>query len=199
MFKFTDILKNYLTRDAVKNLAKKIGASDKETELAIETVNTLVLAFLSKKTILLQNATTLAKVLDRNHDGAIADDIKTFVKNLAQGKIDAEEGIEIVEDIFTDHRQEVLQLVCSATGLTANAATTVLLAITPLVVKTVVDEQKKGNWTLKDLGSKLGDGAKMANNQLSNKLLQILDKDNNGKIADDLWRSTKGLFQKVVA
>jgi hypothetical protein len=199
MFPFTDILKNYLTRDAVKSLAKKIGASDKETEWAIETVNTLVLAFLSKKTLVLQNATILSKVLDRNDDGAIADDIKRFVENLAQGKIDTEEGKEIVEDIFTDHRQEVLQLICSATGLTANAATTVLLTITPLVVKTVAEEQKKGNWTVKDLGSKLGDVTKIANNALSKKLLQILDKDNNGKITDDLWRGAKGLFQKVVA
>lgn len=199
MFQFTDILKNYLTRDAVKSLAKKIGASDKETEWAIETVNTLVLAFLSKKTVVLQNATTLSKVLDRNDDGAIADDIKRFVENLAQGKIDTEEGKEIVEDIFTDHRQEVLQLICSATGLTANAATTVLLTITPLVVKTVAEEQKKGNWTLKDLGGKLGDVTKIANNALSKKLLQVLDKDNNGKITDDLWRGAKGLFQKVVA
>jgi hypothetical protein len=199
MFQFTDILKNYLTRDAVKSLAKKIGASDKETEWAIETVNTLVLAFLSKKTVVLQNATTLSKVLDRNEDGAIADDIKRFVENLAQGKIDTEEGKEIVEDIFTDHRQEVLQLICSVTGLTANAATTVLLTITPLVVKTVAEEQKKGNWTLKDLGSKLGDVTKIANNALSKKLLQVLDKDNNGKITDDLWRGAKGLFQKVVA
>jgi hypothetical protein len=199
MFQFTDILKNYLTRDAVKSLAKKIGASDKETEWAIETVNTLVLAFLSKKTVVLQNATTLSKVLDRNDDGAIADDIKRFVENLAQGKIDTEEGKEIVEDIFTDHRQEVLQLICSATGLTANAATTVLLTITPLVVKTVAEEQKKGNWTVKDLGSKLSDVTKIANNALSKKLLQVLDKDNNGKITDDLWRGAKGLFQKVVA
>ncbi len=199
MFQFTDILKNYLTRDAVKSLATKIGASDKETEWAIETVNTLVLAFLSKKTLALQNATALSKVLDRNHDGAIADDIKTFVENLAQGKIDVEEGKEIVEDIFTDHRQEVLQLVCTATGLTVNAATTVLLTITPLVVKTIAEEQKKGNWTVKDLGSKLGEVTKISNNALSKKLLQILDKDNNGKVTDDLWRGAKGLFQKVVA
>jgi hypothetical protein len=197
MFQFTDILKNYLTRDAVRSLAKKIGASDKETEWAIETANALVISFLARKTSVVQNSVALSVVLDRNHDGAIADDITLFVENLSEGKIDTAEGKEIVEDIFTDHRSEALELLCSATGLTLNAATMVLITIAPLVVKTIAEEQQKRHWTLKELSGKLGEATKSANNSLSNKLLQMFDKDNNGKISDDIWRAAKGLFKKV--
>ena len=199
MFQFTDILKNYLTRDAVKSLAKKIGASDKETEWAIEATNALVISFLARKTSIVQNSVALSVVLDRNHDGAISDDITLFVENLSEGKINTEEGKEIVADIFTDHRSEVLELLCSATGLTLNAATMVLITIAPLVVKTIAEEQQKRHWTLKELSGKLGEATKSANNTLSNKLLQIFDKDNNGKISDDIWRAAKGLFKKNIA
>jgi hypothetical protein len=199
MFAFTDILKNYLTRDAVKSLAKKIGASDKETEWAIEAANALIVSFLARKTSIIQNTAALSTVLDRNHDGAITDDITQFVENLSEGKINTDEGKEIVADIFTDHRSEALELLCSATGLTINAATTVLITIAPLVVKTIAEEQKKRQWSLKELSSQLGNATKSANNTLSNKLLQVFDKDNNGKISDDIWRSAKGLFKKVVA
>jgi Asp-tRNA(Asn)/Glu-tRNA(Gln) amidotransferase B subunit len=197
MFQFTDILKNYLTRDAVRSLAKKIGASDKETEWAIETANALVISFLARKTSVVQNSVALSVVLDRNHDGAIADDITLFVENLSEGKIDTAEGKEIVEESFTDHRSEALELLCSATGLTLNAATMVLITIAPLVVKTIAEEQQKRHWTLKELSGKLGEATKSANNSLSNKLLQMFDKDNNGKISDDIWRAAKGLFKKV--
>jgi hypothetical protein len=197
MFNFTDILKKFLNKETVKALAAKIGASDKETEWAIETANALVVAFLAKKAATMQQVSTLSVVLDRNKDGAIADDIQDFVANLAHGKIDTEEGKEVIEEIFTDHKTEVLQLLCTATGLTANAATTVLMAIAPLVVKAVSEEQQKHKWTLKELGSQLTNVTKSANNSLSNKLLQVFDKDNNGKITDDFWRSAKGLFARA--
>jgi hypothetical protein len=197
MFNFTDILKKFLNKETVKALAAKIGASDKETEWAIETANALVVAFLAKKAATMQQVSTLSVVLDRNKDGAIADDIQDFVTNLAHGKIDTEEGKEVIEEIFTDHKTEVLQLLCTATGLTANAATTVLMAIAPLVVKAVSEEQQKHKWTMKELGAQLAGVTKSANNSLSNKLLQIFDKDNNGKITDDFWRSAKGLFARA--
>jgi hypothetical protein len=197
MFNFTDILKKFLNKETVKALAAKIGASDKETEWAIETANALVVAFLAKKAATMQQVSTLSVVLDRNKDGAIADDIQDFVTNLAHGKIDTEEGKEVIEELFTDHKTEVLQLLCTATGLTANAATTVLMAIAPLVVKAVSEEQQKHKWTLKELGSQLTNVTKSANNSLSNKLLQVFDKDNNGKITDDFWRSAKGLFARA--
>ncbi len=197
MFNFTDILKTVLNKETVKSLATKIGASDKETEWAIETANALVVAFLAKKAATLQQVSALSVVLDRNKDGEIADDIQDFVANLAHGKIDTEEGKEVIEEIFTDHKTEVLQLLCTATGLTANAATTILMAIAPLVVKAVSEEQKKHKWTLKELGSQLTSVTKSANNSLSNKILQIFDKDNNGKITDDFWRSAKGLFARA--
>jgi hypothetical protein len=197
MFNFTDILKKFLNKETVKSLAAKIGASDKETEWAIETANALVVAFLAKKAATMQQVSTLSVVLDRNKDGAIADDIQDFVTNLAHGKIDTEEGKEVIEEIFTDHKTEVLQLLCTATGLTANAATTVLMAIAPLVVKAVSEEQQKHKWTMKELGTQLASVTKSANNSLSNKLLQIFDKDNNGKITDDFWRSAKGLFARA--
>ncbi len=199
MFPFTDILKNYLTRDAVKSLAKKIGASDKETEFAIEATNALVISFLAQKTSIVQNTLALSTVLDRNHDGSISDDITLFVENLSDGKINTDEGKEIVEDIFADHRSEVLSLLCSATGMTLNAATTILTAIAPLVIKTIVEEQQKRHWSLKELSSQLGDATKSVNNTVSKKLLHIFDKDNNGKISDDILRSAKSLFRKVVA
>jgi hypothetical protein len=197
MFNFTDILKKFLNKETVKSLAAKIGASDEETEWAIETANALVVAFLAKKAATMQQVSTLSVVLDRNKDGAIADDIQDFVTNLAHGKIDTEEGKEVIEEIFTDHKTEVLQLLCTATGLTANAATTVLMAIAPLVVKAVSEEQQKHKWTMKELGTQLAGVTKSANNSLSNKLLQIFDKDNNGKITDDFWRSAKGLFARA--
>jgi hypothetical protein len=194
MFNFTDILKTVLNKETVKSLATKIGASDKETEWAIETANALVVAFLAKKAAALQQVSALSVVLDRNKDGAITDDIQDFVANLAKGKIDTEEGKEVIEEIFTDHKTEVLQLLCTATGLTTSGATTILMAIAPLVVKAVSEEQKKHKWTLKELGTQLTVVTKSANNTLSNKLLQVFDKDNNGKMTDGFWRSAKGLF-----
>ena len=196
MLYFTDILRTILTKDAVRTIALKIGASDKETEWAIETVNALVIAFLAKQTTTLQSTTALSKVLDRNKDGSITDDIQNFVSNLAKGKIDTAEGKEMVEDLFTEHSQEVLQLICIATGLTTGGATTVLMAIAPLVIKAVAEEQQKRGWSFQQLEHKLSSATTNANHAVTDKVLQLFDKNKDGKIADDICSTVRNLFKK---
>jgi Ca2+-binding EF-hand superfamily protein len=47
------------------------------------------------------------------------------------------------------------------------------------------------------LGGKLAGATKEVNNALSNKLLQVFDKNNNGKITGEVWQSAKSLFARM--
>jgi hypothetical protein len=190
-------IQDQLPKESIKMIGNQLGATEAQTELAIETINAVIMALIAQKTSVIQASSSMIKVLDRNKDGNYGDDLETFVQQISNGNFNTEEGKEIIEEIFSEHKQDVLKLITAASGLATNTAYTLLQALSPIVLNKIALEQQKRNWTVKELGNQLAEVTQSSTTEISKLVVHLFDKNGDGKISDDILKMAKNIFQNL--
>jgi hypothetical protein len=190
-------IQDQLPKESIKMIGNQLGATEAQTELAIETINAVIMALIAQKTSVIQASSSMIKVLDRNKDGNYGDDLETFVQQISDGNFNTEEGKEIIEEIFSEHKQDVLKLITAASGVATNTAYTLLQALSPIVLNKIALEQQKRNWTVKELGNQLAEVTQSSTTEISKLVVHLFDKNGDGKISDDILKMAKNIFQNL--
>ena len=151
---------------------------------------------------------TLLKAMDRNaqsENGAQSlynalqkhqdDNVEDWAQNL--DKVDTTDGSKILNHIFQDKQERVQTNLAKQTHMESNQVSTLLSQLAPLLMGTLGQQQKQQGVDVSGLSNLLGGAAEQTGGSGIMKIAeQLLDKDKDGSIIDDIGRIFGNLFNR---
>ena len=186
-----DILKNLMQDALVGKISKTLGADTDKTKSAMEGILPAILGGLAKNSAKKEKADLLEKVLQRDHDGSIFDNLDGFLGDIKSGK-----GDKILGHVLGNKSSLLADMIGQKTGLGKEKTGKLMETLAPLVMGAVGKETKEKGLNVKNLGSLLQDTVKKfaGNDDLKKLAFSLLDKDGDGDIKDDLLDMGKNLL-----
>lgn len=172
-----------------EGMASIAGMIGQDNDKANDTVNT-ALGFLFQG--LGNNAsdpTQAQAIADaaEKHDSSI---LSQATSMLADGKIDTQDGLNIIKHVFGNKTTQVEETIAQNTGLSTEKTESLLSTLAPLVMSGLnPSKSSDGGIDLMGMASSLLGAGKSANDNSSvamNIMTGLLDKDGDGSITDDL-------------
>jgi hypothetical protein len=197
---FNLIEKQLGNNELMETLTRQIGASDvNQTKSAADGVVAALTGALAKNASSEQGVSTLAKVLDRDHDGSILDDVAGLFNGNTQVNPKAANGQGIVTHLLGDKQSALVDMVSKASGLDKNQVGGLMQKIAPLLMGALGKTKKDGNLDVGALTGLLqGAISQKKGNPLMDMAINFLDKDKDGNVVDDLVEGVgKGLLGKI--
>ena len=195
-----DLLQGQLSESMLDQLTGQIrGATKEQTAIASQGIISSLLGALSKNAASEQGASSLARALDRDHDGSVLNDFLGMAmgnNNILGGNSRTMDGAGIVGHILGGKMGGVLDMVSQMSGMKQGNSLKLLLTLAPLVMGALGKVKKTNNLDAGGLGSLLqneitSSRAKRAEMSMIEKLL---DRDGDGSTMDDL----AGMGMKVL-
>lgn len=195
------MLGGVITDQVVNSMSKQVGANSNQTGGAIKALLPLMIGAMTK------NAkgggvNALAGALDRDHDGSILDNLGGLLSNkptnaggilqqLASGhqeKNKALDGSGILKHLFGGHQQGIQQAVSQSQGLNTQATANIMQMLAPVLMGALGKQKRQSNLDGNGLMSLLqGESQSLEkDNKTQGAMLQLLDRDGDGNIMDDL-------------
>lgn len=181
-----DLLGAALNENTVKQIAGQLGASDTQVHSAIGMALPALLQGLQRNAADPQGAESLANALQRDHDGAILDDLMGFLGNAQQGP-----GAGILRHVLGDQRTVVQQGIGQATGINPNKIGSLLEMLAPMVMGALgktTRQQGTGVGGLFDLLGQATGQMQQQQPQVFNLVNMLLDQNRDGNVVDDVVR-----------
>ncbi|MEO6486429.1 MAG: DUF937 domain-containing protein [Thermoanaerobaculia bacterium] len=178
-----DALAAQLTPDTIQKMSTQLGTDTAATSNAISMAVPILLGSLSKNAANAEGAAALDDALAA-HDGGILGNLGAFLGGGGGA------GAAILAHILGSRRTPVEQGVGRATGMNAQQVAGLLTMLAPLVMGVLGRMKRQQNVGAKQLPEVLG----QANLDMARQspaigdLSRILDRDNDGEIADDVAR-----------
>jgi hypothetical protein len=175
-------------------LSKAVGTDEKATQGALAAALPMLLAGLAKNSAQEDGAAALHRALEKDHDGALLDDVSGFL-----GKGDSTPGEGILRHVFGDRRAAIERGVSRSAGIDPAQAARLLAMAAPMIMAFLGRQRRQGALDPAALGRMLGDqnrSVQQAAPQLGG-LARLLDADGDGSIADDIAQNVLGkLFRR---
>jgi hypothetical protein len=199
MASILDLLGSQLDSSTVDRLGRQVGATPEQARAAVATALPALLGALQRNSASPRGADALGAALDRDHDGAILDDLGAL---LGGGPSASNE--RSLDHIFGNRRGNVEDAVASRAGLDRGQAMQLLAMLAPLVLGALSRARQRGGAAgdagpggggLADiLGGALGQlrqrgaagGGGGLGGGLGGILGGMLDRDGDGSFLDDL-------------
>ncbi|HEX9945421.1 MAG TPA: DUF937 domain-containing protein [Thermoanaerobaculia bacterium] len=179
-----DLINERLDDRALSQLSQQIGADPNTTRQAVPAALTALLGGLSHNTAQPAGAQQLAGALARDHDGGLLDDLSGFLGNPANSQ-----GAGILGHVFGARRPAVESQVSRTTGLDQAQVARLLMLLAPVVLGALGRAQRQRGLDPGGLSDVLGherQRIEQAHPQHRGLLNVLLDRDQDGQIADDL-------------
>jgi hypothetical protein len=148
---------------------------------------------------LAQNASTptgaraLHQAVTSDHDGSLLDDLKGALQNP-----DTATGGKILGHVLGDRQPAAEQAIARGTGLSTQAASQVLATLAPIVMGAVGRLQQEHGLDAQGLSNRLQQEVETAKQKapgLMNIATQLLDRNQDGSILDDVGNMVGKLFK----
>lgn len=195
--------------DTVNKLSDQIGAPKEKTESALGAAIPMILGALAKNSSTPDGANSLAAAVDRDHDGSVLDDVGGLLgafgggdagglASLAGGLLGgasaptkSADGAGILKHVFGAKQPAVEQGVAKASGLDLQQAAKLLAMVAPLIMSALGKTKKATGADAGGLASMLQLAAgsvepSQPGNEGGGLLGALLDKDDDGSVADDI-------------
>ena len=194
----SDILSMFsgLLGSNMDQIQDSLGNNDKKGILSAASVALpAMLEALNKNTNTKEGAQSLAGALDRDHDGSKLNDVTSMIANYK-----GENGAAILNHMFGDNKENVLNSVSKISGLDLGSYTNLMAMLAPLVLEFLGKTKKEQNLdadgisNLTSMASNLLGGG--SNGDLMGMLTNFLDADKDGSIMDDAMDLIGGFFKK---
>jgi hypothetical protein len=192
-----DALKQQLGPDTIQQISRTLGTGPQTTSSAVSMALPALLGGLSRNASSPQGAQALNTALDA-HDGSILDNLGSLLGGGAASGI----GGAILGHIFGSKRGTVEQGVGSASGLSAQQVSQLLMMLAPIVMGVLGRAKQQSGIDASRLPDVLQQTSQQAQKDSPSLggLAGMLDSNHDGSIADDVARIGSsvlgGFFQK---
>lgn len=202
----TDILQQQLSGPVLEQLTKQIGAKDtSQTATAASGIMNLLLGAMAQNAKKPGGADSLAKALDRDHDGSLLGNIMGMIGGQAAGaNAKSVNGAGILQHILGARQSGAADTISKASGLSSQQVGSLMVALAPMVMAALGKTKKDQKMGPNDLAGMLGGlmkpaaGKKKAADPTTQLINAFLDKNKDGNIADDLMRMGGSFLGKIM-
>ena len=188
-----ELLSQQLDDQAIQNMGRQLGADPQSTSKAVNAALPMLVGALANNTKDQGGAQSLAGALDRDHDGSILDDVAGFLG----GGQSAGLGAGILKHMLGGRRQGTETAIGRASGLDSGQAGQLLAMLAPLVMGALAKTRQSSQLDAGDLAGMLANERRQveqAQPQAGSLLNQVIDRDGDGNIADDIAEIGAGLL-----
>jgi len=184
-----DLLGARLGGDAAQQLGTRLGADPGTTGSAITAALPLLIGALARNAGQPDGAQQLHDAVVRDHDGSALD--------RSPAEQSPGDGDAILRHVLGDRRDLAERGIAQASGLDLSKVGPLLTMLAPMVMGALGRQQRSGGLGPGDLASMLGgerDRIGAATPGMLGTLSQLLDRDRDGSIVDDVGGMLGGLF-----
>jgi hypothetical protein len=179
-----ELLQSQLGGNTVDAIAKQIGGDKKQTNAAIAAALPMIMQALNKNAQNESGAASLFNAVEKDHDGSVLNDVTGFIGNFQNGP-----GAGIIKHVLGPKANVAETVVSQASGLNPQAASNLMQILAPIVLGQLGKQKQQNGLDIGGLINLLNTTTK--NQQTKNPkaagfLNQILDKDGDGSIKDEL-------------
>jgi len=177
-------LLHQLAGGALSSVSGRIGADEKTTGSALETIVPLLITALAKNSSRPEGAAALHRAIEKDHDGTVLDNLKGFLENPQ-----AADGAGILRHVLGGRQPAVTDALSKGTNLDGNQIGQLLQIAAPLVMGMLARQQKGGGLDSNALSALLGGQTRTARESgpdISSVLSSLLDSDGDGISAGDV-------------
>lgn len=177
--------------ELLAQLSRTVGADEAGTGTAMSTILPVLLGALARNTSTSEGATALDQALARNHDGSIMDNLGQHLSapNLPDGR-------RILGHVLGNKRAAVEQQVSGVSGLSPEKVGLLMATLAPVLLGVLGQARQQRGLNPASMAGLIRSEqqAVMARSPGLGRLAQLLDRNNDGSITDDLARLRKGLL-----
>jgi hypothetical protein len=187
-----NMLTQTVAGDNLDALAGQLGMNKDQAGSAVAAALPMIMGALAKNTSSQEGASSLANALDKDHDGSILDMAGAFLSNSDNGA-----GPGILRHLFGEKRGGIESAISSMAGIDQNQAGGMLENLAPLVMGMLGQQKRQQGLDIAGLASLIGGESQQASSTAStamNLLGNILDRDGDGSMLDDLGGMLGGLL-----
>ncbi|MEM1204701.1 MAG: DUF937 domain-containing protein [Acidobacteriota bacterium] len=186
-----EMLGQQLDAGALQQMSQKLGTDPSTTSNAVSAALPMLMGALAKNSAEPQGAAALAGALDRDHDGSVLDDLAGF---LGGGNAESIGG-GILRHMLGGRPTAAADAVGQASGLDAGKASQLLAMLAPLVMGALGKQKRGGSLDPGGLAGMLAQERGRVESQPGGSILtQILDRDGDGQVGDDIASLGAGLL-----
>lgn len=195
MSSLIDSISQHLSGPALTQLSRQLGTDEGTTGNAVNLALPALIGALAKNASSSGGAGALSGALDRDHDGSLLDDVAGAVSN----PVTETGGGGILKHVFGRREEHVAAGVGQATGLDAGKATKLLGLLAPIVLAALARKRRTDGLDAGGLAAMLGHERSQLGGRASGglgSLLQLIDRDHDGSVVDDVGGMLGGIFKR---
>lgn len=192
-----DLLGGALGGDVQRQLGAQIGADPQATGSAIQAALPMILAGLTRNASQPGGADALHRALQDDHDGSLLDNLGGLLGGALGGR--AANGPGILGHVLGDRQDAAQRAVAGSSGLNGAQAAQLMAMLAPIVMGALGRAQRSQGLNAGGLASMLqNEHATAAQSQpdLIGLATQLLDRNNDGSVLDDLMKGLGGMLGK---
>ncbi len=196
-----DLLGNALQQQGgIDQISRETGIDKEKVASVVGGAVPMMMGALARNSAQTSGAEALASALNRDHDGSILDDVVSALGRSAVQR----SGAGALGHIFGSRQDQTTAALGKMSGLDGDSVTRILALLAPLVLGALGRSQRPTTppatggtgFDLGGLAAALAGGRKEAERRApqSGMLTQILDRDGDGDVTDDLTGLGAGLL-----
>ncbi len=172
-----------LMQDGVtEQMANKLGLEKNQAQSALASAVPILMQALSKNASTPEGANALESALKRDHDGSILDNLSGYLESPK-----TDEGSKILNHILGEKRATVEQYVGKSSGLSTGSVGSLLSSVAPLIMGALAGKNNNSSSGIGSLLSGITNEIQGAGSGKEQSIIeQLLDRDNDGSIIDDV-------------
>jgi hypothetical protein len=193
-----EMIMSQLGNDTVDRMSARVNEDPSNTQKAIQNAIPILVNALARNTSSSEGANSFLGALDRDHDGSILDDMGGFLSNPAVAN-----GAGILKHVLGGNRGKVENYLSKSSGISLGSAGNLLEMLAPILMGFLGKQNRSsgsGGGIIDILQSVLGKGQAADPQQTRQEsiLNKLLDKDDDGSIADDILDIGSSIFGKFL-
>lgn len=179
-----------LDNDSLQAISKQANATPDKTKNALASAIPILMNALAKNSSSSEGAAALQKAVAKDHNGSLLDNLGDFLHNPASAN-----GAGILKHVLGNKKQNVEQYISKDSGLSGASVGKILEMAAPMVMGYLGKKSSGGDGNL--INAYLKTEKKQAP-QSQSVINQLLDRDNDGSIMDDIAEMGMSFLGKMM-
>lgn len=179
-----DLISSKLSGPNLTNISRQIGSNEHSTKNALMAAVPMMLAALAKNAASKNGAQAINQAVEEDHPAARLDNVATFLGNPSSVN-----GQGILSHLFGGRKARVEETIAKSSGLDSKKVMSLMAIAAPLVMSAINKAKREENLGAQQLPAFLLNQKEKSKEQsggMFGKLMDMLDKDDDGSVMDDL-------------